>query len=403
MTRRDTSPPFQVGQLTETQQTLSRATTGSTATIVTPLTALTASLGDMPQRRAARGVASLPKAQVAPTPPTSPTPKRTRQRTTSVAASERLPDPAALAHTPQMQLIQASPVVVAAVERVALVLVGCGGTGSQLAQTLVHLARLLARNRRAVSLLFVDPDVVEEKNTLRQNFGRSEVGRNKAQTLARRYAGAFGLEIAAADVPISRRLLETADAMRPECLTLLFGCVDNSAARRELADVIDRQYFGRAPLRWWIDCGNTEHAGQVLVGNCSDRARICAPEHLKGNALAGGITLVPSPSLQAPTLLQDDLTIRADALSALSGVENVDGVGAGGVMAPDDLACEDMETTNVQSMMINKEMATLAGRTGLALVTGALKWMGIYDQPMSGLRTVVYTTKDALRTCGETC
>jgi len=48
-----------------------------------------------------------------------------------------------------------------------------------------------------VRLAFWDYDAVEEKNIFRQNFCEAEIGTNKAETLARRYGLAWGIEIIA--------------------------------------------------------------------------------------------------------------------------------------------------------------------------------------------------------------
>ena len=56
-------------------------------------------------------------------------------------------------------------------DNISLVLVGCGGTGSWLAPHVARVARLLLEKwQKDVQVVFVDPDVVEEKNIYRQNF-----------------------------------------------------------------------------------------------------------------------------------------------------------------------------------------------------------------------------------------
>src|SRR4029077_21270318 len=98
---------------------------------------------------------------------------------------------------------------------------GAGNIGS-------HLAPLLAR--AGVGLLrVVDRDTVEEKNLAQQDYGPQDVGRGKAEALARRLAGTFPqlrVEPFVADledVPLS--------AFRAD---VLFGALDSRQARQIL-------------------------------------------------------------------------------------------------------------------------------------------------------------------------
>lgn len=74
---------------------------------------------------------------------------------------------------------------------VKVVMLGAGGTGGHIAP---HLYRLLHALDRPVKVIIADGDIVEEKNLVRQNFIAADLGRNKAQVLAERYASAFGIE-----------------------------------------------------------------------------------------------------------------------------------------------------------------------------------------------------------------
>ncbi len=150
-------------------------------------------------------------------------------------------------------------------KRIAIFLIGCGGTGSQLAP---HLARtLLAARERDIEAhaVFVDHDTVEEKNVLaRQNFCAAEIGSNKALALAWRYNAAYGLNIAAIPealtVDKARAWLQYISAGTP---ILFVGCVDNTAARAALATVIE----GLDGRGWWLDTGNAFGNGHILLGN----------------------------------------------------------------------------------------------------------------------------------------
>lgn len=165
--------------------------------------------------------------------------------------------------------------------------VGLGGTGSQVARS---LARTIYDMRRArlhtPAVVFIDPDVVEEKNVGRQMFAAGDVGQNKSRVLARRFNQALGLQIAAIDQPVdARRHFERHGS-------LIIGCVDNHDARRELAKVDGI----------WLDAGNHFDSGQVCIGNSTDRESLL--RHIAGEQ--GKYRYLPSPALLFPQLLQPE-------------------------------------------------------------------------------------------------
>ena len=64
-------------------------------------------------------------------------------------------------------------------------IVGCGGIGSRLAEA-VHSDIKCGQIKNWVFYL-ADPDIVEAKNCLYQNFSDSEICNNKAEALAKRF------------------------------------------------------------------------------------------------------------------------------------------------------------------------------------------------------------------------
>ncbi|MDP9374594.1 MAG: ThiF family adenylyltransferase, partial [Chloroflexota bacterium] len=168
-------------------------------------------------------------------------------------------------------------------ERAAtVVLVGCGGTGSFLADA---ICRLLIG--RAARVFLVDPDRVEPRNVSRQAFDRREVGRFKAEALAERLTRRYGREIGYAVDPYDRALHGGIFAEGPpSALDLLAGAVDNAAARRAFAATLDGRdlvggWGGASRRVWLLDCGNERNNGQVLLGNAM------RPEELRGAFLTG--------------------------------------------------------------------------------------------------------------------
>jgi PRTRC genetic system ThiF family protein len=141
---------------------------------------------------------------------------------------------------------------------VKIILLGAGGTGGYVAP---HLYRLLYTLARPVKAVIADGDIVEQKNLVRQNFISADLGRNKAQVLAERYAQAFGME--ALYIPDfiedENRLIELTNSQGG--LSILIGAVDNNKSRR-----LCHQVFTKVPDIIYIDSGNGEYTGQVVCG-----------------------------------------------------------------------------------------------------------------------------------------
>ena len=198
-------------------------------------------------------------------------------------------------------------------EGLQIALVGCGGTGSWLAPHLVRLARLLIESTGVqVDLRFVDPDTVEAVNCYRQNFCEAEIGLNKAQTLARRYGTAWGVDVRPVPALFSEAAIAT-EGSSPR--RLIIGCVDNAAGRRAI------EKASRNSMAWWMDCGNHHSAGQVLLGIGGRRPD--DPWRLPGLC-----SWLPLPSVQHPELLEDEAVSTASPLlscaeSALAGAQGL--------------------------------------------------------------------------------
>jgi len=123
---------------------------------------------------------------------------------------------------------------------------------------------LQAKGNPMPNVTFIDGDHVETGNVGRQRFCAAEIGRNKATTLANRLNAAYGLKVRA----IPKHLTDATyrqwfGRYGSQDARLIIGCVDNAAARLTMANIIESE-FGRT---WWLDCGNAEFNGQVLIGN----------------------------------------------------------------------------------------------------------------------------------------
>jgi PRTRC genetic system ThiF family protein len=154
-----------------------------------------------------------------------------------------------------------------------ILVIGCGGTGSYI---IPNLVRLIASSKTPICLTLADADVVEEKNLLRQNFIKSDIGKNKAEALAKRYSSAFGLQI-----QFIPQYLESADSIGKALSSaqmnninygatppLIISCVDNIKARKFMVDALVKYYPACGYL---VDCGNEDVAGQVLISCLTNR------------------------------------------------------------------------------------------------------------------------------------
>jgi PRTRC genetic system ThiF family protein len=153
---------------------------------------------------------------------------------------------------------------------VKIIMLGAGGTGGHIAP---NLYRLLYSIERPVKIIIADGDIVESKNLIRQNFIQADLGKNKAQVLAQRYASAFGMEIAYIPefIEDEARLAELVQPdiynsspyqyKREEGLSILIGAVDNNKSRQ-----LCHKIFKQADNLIYIDSGNGEYTGQVVCG-----------------------------------------------------------------------------------------------------------------------------------------
>lgn len=143
-----------------------------------------------------------------------------------------------------------------------ILVVGCGGTGGHLIPHLARMIGVMRHNSHTTELILADGDVVEEKNLVRQNFVGADLGKNKAVVMAARYSRAFGYEIIAftEDLESRKAIIDLIGAGT----AMVVGCVDNNASRRVI-----NEWFSQSNIycdRFWIDSGNEESAGQVILG-----------------------------------------------------------------------------------------------------------------------------------------
>jgi PRTRC genetic system ThiF family protein len=146
------------------------------------------------------------------------------------------------------------------------IIIGAGGNGGYLIPQLLRQISLQNKelkfqNRPQHTITIIDADSVEDKNLQRQNFLPRDVGYNKAEVMANRYGMAFGLEVNYIPEYLeSEKMLK--DIIKNGTGTpIVIGAVDNNATRALVYNV-----FKDTKGMFWLDAGNEEWAGQVVVG-----------------------------------------------------------------------------------------------------------------------------------------
>lgn len=163
----------------------------------------------------------------------------------------------------------------------SITLVGCGGTGGYVAP---HIARLMAlRTDKIRHIAFIDSDIVERRNLDRQNFIHADLGRPKAEVLARRYSAAFGIPIRyhteMLDDSTANLLLLTPPSLPITNVVIIVSCVDNHYTRALISDWIRRNSVNCANRKniIWIDAGNELYSGHVSLGYIDDTSKVTLP------------------------------------------------------------------------------------------------------------------------------
>ena len=154
-----------------------------------------------------------------------------------------------------------------------IIVVGCGGTGSNL---IALLSQYAISERKIKNIILVDGDKVEEKNFRNQKFTIKDVGEYKARVLSNRYSK-LGIDISYVDkyITSSEELIDLIGSCRND--VVLVGAVDNNTARKHMHEAI---YDKRVPSLVYIDTGNGDgdnRVGQTVLGGKQDNKVVFPP------------------------------------------------------------------------------------------------------------------------------
>lgn len=147
---------------------------------------------------------------------------------------------------------------------VNVTLVGVGGNGSQMLTGLARLNHAITElGHPGLVVTAYDDDQVSASNVGRQLFSRADIGLNKAIVLVHRVNVFFGTAWEACP--------QRFGSMTHPGAHILISCVDSKAARSNIAAHIRHQIDYQRP-NYWMDLGNREADGQVVLGEpLSDR------------------------------------------------------------------------------------------------------------------------------------
>lgn len=154
-------------------------------------------------------------------------------------------------------------------------LIGAGGTGSQVLTCLARIdTALRGLGHPGLFVTVYDSDTVTEANIGRQLFSPSDVGLNKAQCLVTRVNNFFGYDWKA--VPdIYPAIMK--DTRRENLANITVTCTDNVKSRLDLWNILRavpaKDYRNYETPLYWMDFGNTQDTGQVILGTVPEKIR----------------------------------------------------------------------------------------------------------------------------------
>ncbi|MFD1736260.1 ThiF family adenylyltransferase [Bacillus salitolerans] len=229
-----------------------------------------------------------------------------------------------------------------------IVQAGVGGTGSNLVP---QIAQMLTSFGDKAMYVLADGDQVEEKNLKNQLYVSTNIGKSKADILAKRYRAAYNINIGCfneyiEDLRTLRNLFSTdyvniGGTYREHVviLPILISCVDNNFSRQ-----LFHEFFESVPTLLYIDVGNES---AVVPKDFMQRPKDkWTKEEIEaynesgwtGQVVAGlkrnGKTILEPVASLYPDILEDQDTIK-----------------------PSTVSCEQIVSSDPQRLLTNKTAA----------------------------------------------
>ena len=151
---------------------------------------------------------------------------------------------------------------------VSVNLIGAGGTGSQILTALARMNHALTElGHPGLWVRLWDRDVVTQANLGRQLFAESESGLYKSTALINRTNRFFGTNCRAETRNFEKDILGGFDRNKQSIIYI--SCVDSVQSRFNIAEILTELKeiggYYRSKGRYWIDFGNSQLSGQVLL------------------------------------------------------------------------------------------------------------------------------------------
>ena len=164
----------------------------------------------------------------------------------------------------------------------SVALIGCGGTGSQVLTSLGRMNYALKQlGHPGLHVIAYDADIVTEANCGRQLFSEQEIGHNKAECLVTKLNMFFGTKWDCVQGMYNQN---------SSTANIVISCVDTVKSRKIISSRLrERSMYGETTVYYWMDFGNTQDSGQVVLGTAGRKI-----EQPKGKR--GCVALLPSVS-----------------------------------------------------------------------------------------------------------
>lgn len=157
--------------------------------------------------------------------------------------------------------------------RLTVIVIGAGGTGSQLLNALAKISVALHKLKGIdLNVTVYDGDEVSTSNVARQMFSYSEIGMNKASALCSKINRTYNVDFEA--VP---EYWKPQPHYHVNSANFIFTCVDVVSVRKQLYMSLLRDKFDLETEiindvvtklnYYWFDLGNTRRTGNVIVGS----------------------------------------------------------------------------------------------------------------------------------------
>lgn len=188
--------------------------------------------------------------------------------------------------------------------KINVLICGCGGIGSYLAQHLDHLIDI--KQIKNMSFTFYDDDIVELKNILYQNFESKDIDSDKITALSYKYF----------NINFEKKRLDINDLADTDLIIL---CADNNKIRREAYDnwkinkipFIDSRANGRAIGIYSSDTLNYENtlSKDNKPSSCQNPFQIARKEIEYGNVVIASILAQIILNYSRKQILPSNLTL----------------------------------------------------------------------------------------------